>query len=155
MRRSGSCGHCSLLSLAKLGFNGRFKRRRLKSIHYLHRDSIMHTIYSDLALSCTIVAAAAISAVSSPSASPPVLTSPVAASPNAVYGTVNNIEVVAVDSGTSGYRLTARAGDAGIFAAIGVPDAAHGRYEYATTVNRLAIYGPTNPLDLRQLGRNS
>ena len=63
----------------------------------------MKKIFGDFALSCSIVAATAISACSSSPAAPPVMSSPVAAAaPAAVYGTVANIDVVSADSSTTG-----------------------------------------------------
>ena len=62
----------------------------------------MNSIFGNFALSCTVVAAAAISACSSSPTAPPVMSSPVAAAPAVVYGTVDNIDVVSADSGTTG-----------------------------------------------------
>jgi len=62
----------------------------------------MKSHYTNLALSCSLVAAAAISACASPSVAPPVMSASVTSAPAAVYGTVSNIDTVAVDSGTTG-----------------------------------------------------
>lgn len=64
----------------------------------------MNRLFGHLALSCTLVTAAALSACSSSPAAPPVMSSPVAAAPApaVIYGTVSNIDVVAVDASTTG-----------------------------------------------------
>ncbi|MEO8122593.1 MAG: glycine zipper 2TM domain-containing protein [Burkholderiales bacterium] len=64
----------------------------------------MNSILGSFALSCSLVAAAAVTACSSSPAAPPVMSSPVSAAPAATvtYGTVSNIDVVAVDASTTG-----------------------------------------------------